>query len=117
VPADAMARELAEWGKVLLLESTGRRSGQTRAAAVGFVEQPDGSLLIAANDDQTQWARNLLANPECRGTREGVSRRYLAQRLPDSQRGAAVVALILAYGTPAERLGGGPAFRLVPRDP
>ena len=31
-------------------------------------------------------------------------------------RSDAIVALILRYGTPAERLGAGPAFRLEPTD-
>ena len=30
--------------------------------AVGFVEEPDGSILVAAGDD-AQWAPNLLADP------------------------------------------------------
>ena len=38
----------------------------------------------------------------------------MAEPLPEPGRQEAVRALILKYGTPAERLGWGPAFRLVP---
>jgi deazaflavin-dependent oxidoreductase (nitroreductase family) len=114
-PADrAIGEELAAWGTVLLLETRGRNSGMPITAAVGFMEQPDGTLLVAANDANSHWARNLLAAPECRGTREGLAMSYLAEPLEGAARNAAVVALILRYGTPAERLGAGPVFRLIP---
>ena len=110
--------DLAAWGKVILLLTRGRSSGRSRSVGVGFIEEDDrpGSLLIAASDDETHWARNLLADPDCTVERGGDTRRYRAQRLPPEERQATVAALILKYGTPAERLGGGPAFRLVPRE-
>jgi len=37
-----------------------------------------------------------------------------AEVLEDGERNRAIGELILRYGTPAERLGSGPAFRLVP---
>jgi hypothetical protein len=39
---------------------------------------------------------------------------FLAQALDERERNAAIAALILRYGTPAERLGRGPGFRLRP---
>jgi deazaflavin-dependent oxidoreductase (nitroreductase family) len=113
----AIGEELAEWGTVLLLETRGRRSGRPVSTAVGYVEQPDGSLVIAANDETSHWARNLLAAPACRVTRAGRTVAYVAEPLDGARRNAAVVDLILRYGTPAERLGGGPVFRLVPMPP
>jgi deazaflavin-dependent oxidoreductase (nitroreductase family) len=114
-PADrALGQELAEWGTVLLLETRGRNTGFPVTVAVGYIEQPEGSLLVAANDENSHWARNLLADPACRGTREGRTTSYIAELLDGDPRNAAVVALILRYGTPAERLGAGPVFRLVP---
>jgi hypothetical protein len=41
----------------------------------------------------------------------------LAEPLDRTEAAAAVVSLILKYGTPAEGLGRGPAFRLVPVSP
>lgn len=111
---DAMGAELAAWGRVLLLETRGRRTGGRRITAVGFVEEPDGSLLIAAGSPGTAWARNLVADPHCRVT---IADRHVAAQaepLSQEQSERAVVSLILRYGTPAEGLGSGPAFRLVP---
>lgn len=113
---DPIGLELAEWGKVILLETRGRTSGDPTVVAVGFVEEPDGSLLVSASSDSTQWARNLLADPHCRVTLEGHARPCRAELLQGSHRNRAIAALILAYGTPAERLGAGPAFRLLPQE-
>jgi deazaflavin-dependent oxidoreductase (nitroreductase family) len=114
---DAYGEQLAAWGKVVLLETTGRRSGQPRTTAVGFVEEPDGSLLVAAGSPTTRWATNLLANPACHGTIAGSRRAYRAEELAGPVRAGAIGGLILKYGTPAERLGSGPAFRLRPAPP
>ncbi len=110
----AIGEELADWGTVLLLETQGRSTGAPLNVAVGYIEEPDGVLLVAANNENSHWARNLLAMPACRATREGRADAYLAERLEGEPRNAAIVALILRYGTPAERLGAGPVFRLVP---
>ena len=48
---------------------------------------------------------------------EGTLRDCVAERLEGDDHHRAVVALILKYGTPAERLGAGPAFRLLPGTP
>jgi hypothetical protein len=81
---------------------------------VGFVEDPDGDLLIASGDPGADWARNLHADSRCAVTIEGRTRDMIAEPLEGSEAARAVVALILKYGTPAERLGGGSAFRLRP---
>ena len=111
---DAMAADLAAWGKVAVIEARGRRTGRRIATPVGFVELEDGSLLVAASDDHTDWARNLLADPDCLVTIGDVVTRRVAEPLDDAGRATAVTALILRYGAPAERLGAGPAFRLRP---
>jgi deazaflavin-dependent oxidoreductase (nitroreductase family) len=112
---ETIGEQLVRWGKVVLIETRGRRSGRPVRAAVGFVEEPDGALLVAAGDEGADWARNLLAEPTCRAT---VGERTLdcrAEPVDDpAQRGAALTSLILKYGTPAERLGSGPVFRLRP---
>jgi deazaflavin-dependent oxidoreductase (nitroreductase family) len=108
-----MEQDLAAWGKAIRLETRGRRSGLARSVTIGFVAEPDGSLLVAASADATHWARNLLAEPRCAVELAGVRSARSAVPLPAPERQAAVAALILKYGTPAERLGGGPAFRLV----
>ncbi len=108
----ALEDELVAWGKAISLVTRGRRSGRVREVTVGFV-QHERTLLVAAAD-ATHWARNLLADPACRVRAGDLTGHYRAQELEGHERDAAVAALILKYGTPAERLGGGPAFRLEP---
>ena len=81
--------------------------------AVGFVDGPDGSILVAAGEDAL-WASNLEADPRC--LVEIGERRFeaVAEPLDRREHGDVVAGLILRYGTPAERLGRGPSFRLRP---
>jgi len=111
---DAMASDLAAWGAVAVIEARGRRSGRPIRTPVGFIKDADGSLLVAASDDHTSWARNLLAEPHCRVAIGDMVGAYVAELLDPAGHAAAVTALILRYGAPAERLGAGPAFRLRP---
>lgn len=106
--------QLAGWGKVALIETHGRTSGRSIQTPVGFVEEPDGSLLVAAGSESADWALNLRAQPSCSAVIGDVSARYVAEEIDGADRADAVTALILKYGTPAERLGRGPAFRLRP---
>lgn len=96
-----------------MLETIGRKSGRPVQSAVGFIEDSDGSMLVGAGSDTADWVLNLRADPRARAT---VAERTIeydqAVELGGDARSAAVVALILKYGTPAERLGHGPVFRL-----
>ena len=110
--SDPIGEQLAGWGKVGLLETHGRVSGREVTAAVGFVEDADGSLLVAAGSESSDWARNLRANPACRMTIEDVTADFEALELDGDRRDAVITAPILKYGTPAEGLGHGPVFEL-----
>jgi deazaflavin-dependent oxidoreductase (nitroreductase family) len=109
-----IGRQLAAWGKVAIIETRGRSTGRLARAAVGYVEEADGSLLVAAGDPDADWARNLEAEPEGVVTVGERTGRYLAEPLDGPERNATIAGLILRYGTPAEGLGRGPAFRLRP---
>jgi hypothetical protein len=76
------------------------------------VEDADGSLLVAAGDPDADWARNLEADPACTVTVGERTWTAIAEPLERDEVARAVRELILRYGTPAERLGRGPAFRL-----
>jgi deazaflavin-dependent oxidoreductase (nitroreductase family) len=104
--------DLVAWGRVCRLETRGRLTGRPRSVEVGFVEEPDGSVLVAANDPDADWALNLRADGHCRVTIGRRSRACLANELVGAEHHRAVTELILRYGTPSERLGSGPAFRL-----
>lgn len=107
-----MERELVALGRIAHLVCRGRTSGQPRSVAVGYLDEPDGSVLVAANGDDQDWARNLLADPAV--TVEIGERRFAATAEPlgRADHARAVRGLILRYGTPSERLGRGPSFRL-----
>ena len=110
----SIGEELADWGKVALIETVGRVSGTAASAAVGFIEEPDGSLLVAAGSDASDWVLNLRAHPRARVTIGERSAAYVAAEGDDQDQSRAVAELVLKYGTPAERLGRGPVFRLRP---
>ncbi|MER3453457.1 MAG: hypothetical protein C4344_07485, partial [Acidimicrobiia bacterium] len=65
---DPVAAAMVADGRALRLVTLGRRTGRPVTVAVGFVEEPDGSLLVAAGRPDADWARNLLAEPRCRVT-------------------------------------------------
>jgi deazaflavin-dependent oxidoreductase (nitroreductase family) len=111
---DEVGEQLAAWGRVASIETRGRASGRSAVAAVGFVEESDGSLLVAAGSPEAGWARNLEADPRCRVRIEDRLVDAIAESLDGDSAANAVRALILRYGTPAERLGRGPVFRLRP---
>jgi deazaflavin-dependent oxidoreductase (nitroreductase family) len=114
VPRDPYGEQLVGWEKAVAIETQGRVTGRTVVAAVGFIVEPDGSLLVAAGDPGAQWAANLRAQPRCTARIGTLRAAYVAEELEDSSKARAITELILKYGTPAERLGAGPAFRLEP---
>ena len=53
---------------VLLLTTTGRKSGQPRTAPLLFIEDGDNVIVVASQGGLPKdplWYRNLQANPEC----------------------------------------------------
>lgn len=112
-PADAgIGEQLADWGKVVVLETRGRVTGRPVRVAVGFVDDPDGSILVAAGSPDADWAANLDADPSCRVRLAEQEWDAFATPIEGPERGRALRGLILKYGTSAERLGGGPVYRL-----
>jgi deazaflavin-dependent oxidoreductase (nitroreductase family) len=108
-----IGEQLAGWGKAARIETRGRTTGRPALAHVGFIDHPDGSIVVAAGPG-AHWAANLLANPACLVTVGERSFAGIAEPLVGPAFGAAIRELILRYGTPAERLGSGPAFRIRP---
>ena len=109
-----MEDDLVAWGRVVRIQTRGRVTGRPVTAVVGFVERPGGSILVAAGSPRADWALNLIADPACRTTIGDVQRNAVARLLGGAEHAAAVRDLILKYGTPAESLGEGPAFELLP---
>jgi len=68
---------------------------------------------VAANES-ADWARNLEADPAALVEVGGRRFQAVAEPLEPADHARVVTGLILRYGTPAERLGRGPSFRLRP---
>jgi deazaflavin-dependent oxidoreductase (nitroreductase family) len=113
-PTDELGDQLAASGKFVRIETRGRASGRPRSVTVGFAEEANGSLLVAAGEPDADWAENLLAEPRCVASVGERRFAVLAEPLGPAEAARAVTELILKYGTPAERLGRGTAFRLRP---
>jgi deazaflavin-dependent oxidoreductase (nitroreductase family) len=114
VSLDDVGEQLAGWGRVAIVETMGRHSGLPVRVAVGFIAADGGDLVVAAGSPDADWARNLEASPQCRVTLGERTWEAIAEPLTGDEAAAAVRDLILRYGTPAEGLGRGPAFRLRP---
>lgn len=94
------AAQIRRWGRslfsvvfrtpVLLLHTTGRRSGQERTTALAFHEEADGSLVVVGGaNGQTRmpdWVHNLRADPEVTVTVRGDRRTVHAEELVGEQR-------------------------------
>lgn len=109
-----MGERMAAGGRVAMLETTGRRSGQPRRTPVGYVRNPDGSVWLGAGRVEAQWPRNLQANPRCRVRIGNEQLVCTAAVLEGDERAAAVAAIHDKYGGPAMRVGTGPVFCLQP---
>ena len=77
--ASDIGDQLAGWGVVAIVETRGRSTGRPARAAVGFIEETDGSLLVAAGQPDADWALNLEADPACAVTIGERSGRYVAE--------------------------------------
>ena len=104
--------DLVRWGRALRLETTGRLTGRTVTAFVSFHEELDGSLLVAAGGPDAGWARNLAVDAAATVAIAERSFPVIAEPLAGADFAMAIRELIVKGGTPAERLGHGPAFRL-----
>lgn len=104
-----LEEELVASGRYLRVVPVGMRTG----VVVGFVERDDGALMVAGGPDAA-WAARLRSDPRARVTVGDRAFEVEAAELDGAAHAAAIRDLILRYGTPAERLGSGPAFVLRP---
>ncbi|MGD9529859.1 nitroreductase family deazaflavin-dependent oxidoreductase [Pseudonocardia sp.] len=74
---------------VVLLCTTGARSGRTRTARVLGIPDGDGLVVIAANFGQTShpaWYHNVRAHPEVTVVAGGARRNFHAHELAGAER-------------------------------
>jgi deazaflavin-dependent oxidoreductase (nitroreductase family) len=77
---------------LLMLETTGRRSGEPRVTPLIYVTQGTDFLVIGSNWGQRlqpAWALNLLAEPKAAVSVHGTRIPVTARRLQDAERTAA----------------------------
>lgn len=111
--------------KILLVTTTGRRSGQPRVTPLKYIHEGDGYFVVGSNwgdDRQPAWALNLLADPhatvEIGGERLPVTARHI-QGEERAMTWPRLVELWPPYGTYAAKVGSRelPVFLLTPRSP
>lgn len=95
--------------KVLLLETTGNKSGQLRSVGLSHLER-DGRYFVVASyageGRDPAWAKNLRAQPKATVTLMGRSFRVVARALEGEEREAMFARFVesdAAYGEYAER--------------
>lgn len=95
--------------KVLLLETTGNKSGQPRSVGLSHLEQ-DGRYFVVASyageDRDPSWAKNLRAQPKATVTVAGRSIPVVARILEGDERGSMFARFVEAdpaYGEYTER--------------
>jgi deazaflavin-dependent oxidoreductase (nitroreductase family) len=87
---------------LLVLTTTGRRSGQPRSTPVIGIPEGEGWFIVASNGGaatQPLWLRNLATYAEVSIQRGGRTNSYLAQILPPDERDRCWPALVRAYPT------------------
>ena len=108
---------------MLVLTTTGRRSGRPRAVQLAHIAEPDGTLLVVASamgqDRHPDWLLNLRAEPRARVLLPGREVEVVAtelDRVEAARRWPDVVRAIPQMRTYAERTSRDiPVVRLTPR--
>ena len=70
-------------GLVLLLTTTGRKSGLPRQTRLQYEKEGGVIYVAAARGQRADWFRNILANPRVEVQLEGQSSRGLAEPITD----------------------------------
>ena len=97
---------------VMLLTTTGAKSGQPRTLPLGYVTDGDRLILIASNYGGTShpaWYRNMVANPKVQVLAGKRSGDYVASEITDPDERERAWALVLdmyaGYGDYEDRAG------------
>ncbi len=70
-------------GLVLLLTTTGRKSGLPRQTRLQYEKEEDAIYVASARGQQADWFRNIVAHPHVEVQFEGQSLRGLADPITD----------------------------------
>ncbi len=92
-------------GSVLLLTTTGRKTGQARTRPVSYLHDGDDIVLVASAAGapyHPAWYLNLLANPRVRIQQGGVTRTMVARSVDGSERARLWERIVQRYPVAAE---------------
>jgi deazaflavin-dependent oxidoreductase (nitroreductase family) len=85
---------------VLLLTTTGRKSGQPRTAPLLYLEDEGNIILVASQGGMTnspQWYHNLEANPEAEVELGKEKKKVRSRRATDEEKAALWPKLVAMY--------------------
>jgi deazaflavin-dependent oxidoreductase (nitroreductase family) len=89
------------WGiPVLLLTTTGRKSGQPRTAPLIFIEDGENVIIVASQGGLPKdplWYKNLQATPECEVQIKRRKRKMLARTTSSEERDRLWPKLVAHY--------------------
>ena len=94
--------------KVLLLETTGNKSGQPRSVGLSHLEEDGRSYIVASyagEDRDPAWAMNLRALPKATVTVAGRSFSVVARQLQGEEREAMFARFVEADAAYGEYVG------------
>ena len=95
--------------KVLLLTTTGRKTGQRRTTPLGYFEQDGNFIIIASNagaDSNPAWFYNLKSNPQVTlqiGNRQMAAQAEQADTEKRKQLWTELIKMAPAYGQYTQR--------------
>lgn len=96
---------------ILLLTTTGSRSGEARTAPLACVPDGEGFFVVGSNfgrERHPAWTANLIAEPRAAVSFDGTDREVVAHLLSSEEKDAAWPRLLAAwpaYDSYAERSG------------
>ncbi|RMF16006.1 MAG: nitroreductase family deazaflavin-dependent oxidoreductase [Candidatus Dadabacteria bacterium] len=108
---------------MLLLTTTGRKSGKPRTVQIAYTEDDGTWLVVASNwgkEHHPAWSLNLEANPQANVQIGSEQIPVIAHRLSDDEKAAVwdrLVANVPNYGSYVERTDRNiRVYRLIPND-
>jgi deazaflavin-dependent oxidoreductase (nitroreductase family) len=100
--ANPMARKAP---KQILLETTGRSSGEPRQTPIGGAVVGDAFWFVSEHGRKSQYVRNILANPQVRLRLDGAWRTGTATLLDDDDPVARLATLPKGNSSAVRALG------------
>lgn len=91
MPASGTLHERLSRYRQLTITVAGRRSGRAISNPVWFVLEDDTVYLLPVQGSETQWYKNVLANPKIRIDARGAEAELKALAITDCKQVASVV--------------------------